>query len=86
MVRVRGAANEHAEPLGDVLGANGLIRRTPVGLTLRGERREHHVHGTIEILDDLVFGSPRRIAEFSWPVADISRSRDLRADVVVEIA
>src|SRR2546426_1059676 len=86
MVRMGSAAQEHTEPVGDILGTNATIRGKAVGLPLRRQGRENHFHGTIEILKDLVLRPVRRVGELPWPVSNVVGSSDLRPYVVAEVA
>jgi hypothetical protein len=86
MIRMGGAAKEHAEPVGNVLGAYATVRRIPIGLSLCGKCRKNDIDGTVEILKNLVCGPARGVGEFPGPVSNVARSRDLRSYVVVEIA
>jgi hypothetical protein len=86
MVRMGSAAQEHAEPVRDVLGTHPTIRGKPVGLTLSRQGLENHIHGTIEIVKDLARRPVRRVGELPWPVSNIAGPCDLRSYVVAEIA
>src|SRR5512132_2461245 len=86
MVRMGSATQEHAEPVRDILRTHAPIRGTPVRLALRRQGRENHIHGTIEIVKDLVRRPLRRVGELPWPVSIVAGSCDLRSYVVAEIA
>src|SRR5260221_796837 len=86
MVGGGGAAQEHGEPVRDILGAHATVGGTPVVLTLGSEGGEDHVHGAVEVPEDLLLGAPSRVGEFTRPVSNVAGAGDLRSDVVVEIA
>lgn len=81
-----GAAEKDVEALFGSFFAHGRVGLAPVVFGLGAGGSGDHGDRFGETLQDFRFAGTRRLGEFEVSVSDISRSRDLRADVIVEIS
>src|SRR5208282_818329 len=45
----------------------------------------HHRNGLIEFLQHVCLGWSRSLGKFQWTIAHVARTRNLRADVVIQV-
>src|SRR4051812_25159530 len=85
MMQVGRALQNHVEAVACVR-ANGSVRSRPVLGRLLANGLEHDFNRIVEFLQSVSLGRRCRFRKLAWPVTHIPRLRDLRADVVIQIA
>lgn len=83
---MRHTAQENIEAIANARIANGGVRLAPILSRLRVKRADDHRYGFVEALQRFGFCGRMRVVEFAVAVAHIACPRDLRADVVIQIA
>ena len=86
MVGVGGHAHEASEARVGARLARIGIRGHPIAGSLLANGRDDHGDGGVEIGQHFFLGVLGRVAEFERAVADVAGVRDMRADVVVQVA
>src|ERR1700716_295441 len=79
------ALHDHVETV-ERIGANAGIISGPVLRRLRLDGSDDHREGVVEAAESLIFRWRIRIVEFAWTVTDVAGLRNLRADVVIQVA
>ena len=85
VLHVGGALHDHVKPI-ERVGADAGIVGGPVLGRLRVDGSDDDRDGVVEVVESLIFRRRIRVVELARAIADIAGLRDLRADVVIQIA
>src|SRR5882724_8587068 len=85
VIQMRRALQNHVEPVGRIRTYRSVWLR-PVFRRLTANCPQHDVNRIIELLQCFCLGRACGLGKFPRAVPDVSRLRDLRSDVIVQIA